>query len=46
MKLNKEKLEMWYKQGLWNEEMILQAVEKGGISQEDAAEILGKEEPL
>lgn len=46
MKLDKEKLALWYKKGLWNEEMILQAVEKGGISPEDAAEILGKEEPL
>lgn len=43
MKLDKEKLAMWYKQGLWNEKMILQAVEIGGISEEDAAEILGKE---
>lgn len=42
-KLDKEKLALWYKQGLWNEEMILHAVEKGGISEEESAVILGKE---
>lgn len=38
----KEKIEKWYKQGLWTEAMVLQAVEKGIITETDAAEILGK----
>ena len=39
----KEKIAKWYKQGLWNEEMVLQSVKKGVISADDAAKILGKE---
>lgn len=37
----KEKIAKWHKQGLWNDEMVQNAVEKGVISAEDAAEILG-----
>lgn len=35
-----EKIKKWYAQGLWTEEMVLNAVEKGVIKQEQAAEIL------
>ena len=36
-----EKIKKWYKQGLWTEEMVQNAVEKGVITAEEAAEILG-----
>ena len=36
----KDKIAKWYKQGLWTEEMVLNAVEKGIITEEEAAEIL------
>ena len=39
----KEKIAKWYKQGLWTEAMVMNAVEKGVITEDDAAEILGKE---
>lgn len=39
----KEKIAKWYKQGLWTEEMVLTAVKKGVITEEDAAEILQTE---
>ena len=39
----KEKIEKWYKQGLWAEEMVLKAVDKGIITPNQAAEILGRE---
>lgn len=35
-----EKIKKWYKQGLWTEEMVQNAVEKGVITAEEAAEIL------
>lgn len=35
-----EKIEKWYKQGLWTEEMVLMAVEKGILITDEAAEIL------
>ena len=34
----------WYKQGLWTAEMVQTAADKGVITQEQAAEILGQEE--
>ena len=37
------KIKKWYEMGLWTEEMVLQAVEKGKITQEEANEILGGE---
>lgn len=40
----KEKIEKWYKQGLWSEEMVMNAVRKGVITEDEANEILGKEE--
>ena len=39
-----EKIKKWYVQGLWTEKMVLNAVEKKVITQEQATEILGKEE--
>lgn len=36
----KEKIEKWYKQGLWSEEMVQNAVKKGVLTAEEAAEIL------
>jgi hypothetical protein len=39
----KEKIAKWYKQGLWTEEMVLNAVQKGVITKQEANEILGKE---
>jgi hypothetical protein len=37
----KEKIAKWYKQGLWSEEMVQNAVSKGILTAEEAAEILG-----
>lgn len=37
----KEKITRWYKQGLWTEVMVRNAVVKGLITENDAAEILG-----
>lgn len=36
----KEKIAKWYKQGLWTKAMVMNAVEKGVITNEQAAEIL------
>ena len=36
-----EKIKKWYEQGLWTEEMVKNAVKKGVITAEEAAEILG-----
>ena len=38
-----ERIEKWYKQGLWLEAMVRNAVEKGVITKEQYAEITGKE---
>lgn len=38
----KEKIALWYAQGLWTAEMVQNAVEKGLLMQEEANEILGK----
>ena len=35
-----EKIKKWYEQGLWTEEMVQNAVKKGVITAEEAAEIL------
>ena len=37
----KERIEKWYKQGLWTADMVQDAVNKGILKPEDAAEILG-----
>ena len=36
----KEKIAKWFKQGLWTAEMVQDAVTKGILTAEDAAEIL------
>ena len=41
-----EKIKKWYKQGLWTEAMVQTATDKGVITQEQAAEILGQEEQV
>lgn len=38
-----EKIKKWYDQSLWTEGMVQMAADKGIITQEQAAEILGKE---
>lgn len=38
----KEKIAKWHKQGLWTEEMVRHAVEKGVITKDDFKEITGK----
>lgn len=35
-----EKIKRWYKQGLWTETMVLNAVSKGVLTEEQANEIL------
>lgn len=40
----KDKIAKWYKQGLWTAEMVQNAVGKGILTAEQAAEILGQEE--
>ncbi len=39
-----EKIRKWYTLGLWTEEMVHNAVEKGIITAEQAGEILGIED--
>ena len=36
----KEKIAKWYKQGLWTAQMVQNAVTKGKLTAEEAAEIL------
>lgn len=36
----KEKIERWYRHGLWTAEMVMQAAVKGVITEADALEIL------
>lgn len=38
----KEKIAKWYKQGLWTEAMVRNAVTKGKLTDEEAEEILSK----
>lgn len=37
-----ERIKKWYKQGLWDEAKVLQAAEKGVITADQAAVILGQ----
>lgn len=39
----KDKIAKWYAQGLWTEDMVRQAVEKGVITETEAEEILNSE---
>lgn len=41
----KEKIAKWYGQGLWTEDMVLNAVKKGVLTEGEAAEILGEKKP-
>jgi hypothetical protein len=36
----KDKIAKWYKQGLWTESMVLNAVKKGILTEDEAEEIL------
>ena len=36
----KEKIAKWYRQGLWTAQMVKNAVTKGKLTEEEAAEIL------
>ncbi len=38
----KDKIKTWYDKGLWTEAMVRQAVEKGVLTQAEAAAILGE----
>lgn len=38
----KEKIKKWYNQGLWKKPMVQDAVKKGILTEEEAAEILGE----
>lgn len=38
----KERIAKWYNLGLWTEEMVLKAVEKKVITEEESQEILNK----
>ena len=44
----KEKIAKWYKQGLWTAQMVQDAVTKGKLTADEAAEILsaGTEENM
>ena len=37
-----EKIQKWYAQGLWSADMVQTAADKGVITADQAAEILGK----
>ena len=39
----KEKIERWYKQGLWNDDMVGNAVAKGILTSDQYKDITGKE---
>lgn len=39
----KDKIERWYHLGLWTEGMVLNAADKGVITADQAAKILGQE---
>lgn len=38
-----EKIQRWYIQGLWTEDMVRKAAEKGVISEEQAQQILASD---
>ena len=37
-----EKIKKWYKQGLWTESMVLEAVTKSVLTKEEATEVLAQ----
>ena len=40
--LDKEKVTKWYKWGLWTADMVWEAVDKGGLTKEEAEEIINE----
>ena len=40
----KEKIEKWYRQGLWTKAMVQNAVTKGKLTADEAAEILADDD--
>ena len=38
-----EKIKKWYKQGLWKEAMVQDAVQKGILTEKEAEEILAQD---
>ena len=38
----KERIEKWYKMGLWTEEMVRNAVIKGKLTEDEYREIVGE----
>ena len=40
----KEKIKLWYGQGLWSAAMVRNAVKKNVLTEDEAAEILGLHE--
>ena len=41
----REKIARWYAQGLWTEDMVRTAADKGVITEAEAEEILGEKKP-
>ena len=41
----RDKIAKWYAQGLWTEDMVRSAVEKGVITEAEAEEIFGEKKP-
>lgn len=41
-KLDANKVAKWFKQKLWTKEMVLDAVSKGNLTEEQAKEIVGE----
>lgn len=41
-----ERIKKWYLQKLWTEQMVLKAAEKGVLTQQEAEEILCKENDI
>ena len=41
----KDKIAKWYAQGLWTEDMVRTAADKGVITEAEAEGILGEKEP-
>ncbi len=40
----RDKIKTWYEKGLWTETMVRQAVEKGVLTQAEAADIVKEEQ--
>jgi hypothetical protein len=41
----RDKIARWYAQGLWTEDMVRTAADKGVITEAEAEEILGEKKP-